>query len=286
LSERIASFAFAQPIFQETSIHIRRICHDPLKPDITQHLTSISSSLNANDDPASDFLPYGGRKSSVSFTSSHPDLIGTVGIPKTQGREPSMSYVGEGPLQVRRVSAGGGEDMVRVRGASLPCIPEVQGEGHPAAIPASQSPQVLTIRPTIPTMRLSAPPPPKKPMYRPDSVILTLTKSPSLTATSTTNSTSTMELESLMDGESPGGVFSAWHGFPPKTETEDTTGQGDHSSIKQPLRERQEGRRISSLKVTHLAESTDEGMQREEGPPVIPLPDGLDRQESGLGIII
>ncbi len=43
-----------------------------------------------------------------------------------------MSYVGEGPLQVRRVSAGGGEDMVRVRGASLPCIPEVQGEGHPA----------------------------------------------------------------------------------------------------------------------------------------------------------
>lgn len=108
-----------QSHFAQKSISVRRISINPAQPDVIQRVNSISSTLLAEDDPQSDSLPYGGRKSSIGGFMAYDEIVSEGGQVAIGERRPSVLNDPEGGVvDVRRVSVGGGEDMVRVRSAS------------------------------------------------------------------------------------------------------------------------------------------------------------------------
>ena len=266
LNERKGSFA--PPMFEEKAIKIRRISHNASEPDIFQMVKAFTSTLYSADDPGSEMLPFGGRKSSVpSIFSSMLIKFLPNEVMDAGERRPSVlsSSCGvEGELSVRRVSTAGVEEVVRVRGTSIPSITSNE---------ASLSPNVNP--PPTPATNLALPSFAQEPVDRRHSVTL------HFVGTSGHNVASE-ELESIrsVQSESFGGLFHAWRGFPPKSETSalPTALPAAVENISNSLREERRFSKVSGRgKITYLAENVygNEKVEQEEGPPVIPLPDAL-----------
>jgi len=227
-----------EPSFTPKTITIRRISPNPTQPDIIQRVNSLISSIHIEDDPNSDMLPYGGRKSSIPSLSSVKAVRGmSMGMSIEDGvmdageRRPSVLSCGDGQgLEVRSINAGGGEDVVSVRGAGAGDAPrESQG--------------------------LSFPP----------------------------HSTQQADRRA----KSPQGLFQAWHGFPPK-DTHVLTDQGDgiHPGPSL-LPEGTGGNGKNSQMVRDCELKQDHRWTGQAGPPVIPMPEGLEHdKEYGWGIAL
>lgn len=224
--------SFSQPVFEEKQILVKRVSVLPHQASTLQRVNSVASSLADSARPESDILPFGGRKSSIGSGSLGLTVEevseSVVGVGE---RRPSVMSAGEAllgessTLRIRRVSAGGEEDMIKIRGASvsstsphdsrfrLPVIEEVD-----TPLPSSkQFPPTMDSTPTSllqPVIQVPIPPaspeiPPeiiRKPSKRPDSLQIHHSNLPS-----SQNSTATP-----ITAEDKAGVFQAWRGFSSK----------------------------------------------------------------------
>ena len=192
LARRKASFA--QPEIDESVVTVRRISADPAQGDTLQRVNSVGSVLLSGANPSSDVLPLGGRKSSIGSTLTLGEM-GYIGSmicvgerrPSAEGLQPR-----DGCYSVRRVSAGGIEDVVSIRAPiqSLASLtgglvdPQDDGEEviQNAALAGpsgtSHSPIQLPVMPEVPIMEL--PPLSARKHRRPDSIDITLAAKPSL----------------------------------------------------------------------------------------------------------
>ena len=246
--ERLISFN--QPHFAESTLQIRRISAATDQPDVIQRVNSVASTLLAPAQPSSDTLPYGGRKSSIGSSFSYSTLnANDQGHLDIGERRPSvLTDPAIGLVNVRKVSAGGLEDLVRVRSASqsstarrkstlpsvdfsiiFPSTPPL-----PAAHPFSSTSLSHNSTVTTPTPFASqglAKSPAFKAHQRPDSLTLALHKdrgktSAVLAEVAPTTGSSTMALKSpsastSVDDPSTS-LFQAWRGFPTKSIEQDT----------------------------------------------------------------
>ena len=198
----LRKLSFAPPQFEETAVTVIRVSVDPDKDDVIQRVNSVSSSLNVQLDPTSDNLPLGGRRISVaSLYSTKSDM-----------QAPRR-------LNVRRVSAGGAEDVV-----DIPCAqPETALEAEEIVhTPASAPPPIPQLDPP-PSARSS------RKHRRPYSITITLKATPDLrsaplnTAAATKSAvepttgtpySATSPWTGFTADHSAGVVFEAWRGFP------------------------------------------------------------------------
>ena len=197
LAQRKASFT--QPEIDESVVTVRRISTNPAQADTIQRVNSIGSILVSAADASSDALPLGGRKSSIGSTLTLGE-IGYIGPMICVGdRRPSADDLPQenGSFSIRRVSAGGVEDVVSIMGPHQQLGALVErtvafkddGEevGHSAALPGpsgiTHSPRLHFI-PQLPKME--APPVTALTHRRPDSIDITLAAKPSLRSAPTT----------------------------------------------------------------------------------------------------
>jgi len=110
----------SQPHFAETTTRIRRISSDPSRPDTIQRVNSVASTLLTAPQPSSEALPFGGRKGSAGSWMDYSSLVALQAGQVAMGdRRPSaLSDPDSGMVSIRRVSVGGGEDVVVVRSGS------------------------------------------------------------------------------------------------------------------------------------------------------------------------
>ena len=279
LRERQASFL--QPILEEKRIVVRRISVGPGAPDIMTRVNSISSTLNFSDDPNPDLLPNQERKNSVlSVSSSIPKQNMRHDVVDMGERRPSvLSLDGGQSLQLRKVSVGGGEDILRIRGASVsswldrsltPPMPET----------ARLAPEEFIGHPS--NRRCNQAATHKKIVARPDSNALTHAHSLK-TDRDLENDPSVIEVRSPKTADSVGGVFEGWSGFPVKGIL--TSGrrmsplppEGDGGDD-----EMMDHAGMTKAKRAEAGVGCDEQAKEGfEGPPVIPLPFALQADRSG-----
>ena len=218
--------SFTEPHFEEKQISIRRISNGKQETDVIQSINSVTSTLNASSDPSSDHLPYGGRKSSIaSLSTGHSSISSKNGV--LNARQPSTTFgAGEGIIAVRRVSAGGGEDVLHVREASVSSdSPRDARFASVHDIRTQLSDRPLPIPPSGSAMPLAAPSPlktpgpPRKPLHRPDSIRLTSARLPItvIAHPEPVIPTSMHAVNTPQTTESIGGIFEAWRGFPKAT---------------------------------------------------------------------
>jgi len=250
--------SFAQPTFEERAISIRQISFSPSEPDVVQSIKCITSTLATTDDPKSDMLPYGGRKSSsASKTSGFPlqQVSGVVSSPSE--RQCLVAGTGDtedDKLELRRVSIGGEEDVVKFRSPSIALSTFRRKSSHVLTAPPSSMDPNNSSTPVPAFMPQS--PHPDQTTHKDMSL---------LGATELSEDSSAWEAPEDMPPtttESIGEVFHAWHGFP-ATETPEAV-----PSLRG-IQERPEKRcsmRFRAGKITHLAELTKmEGMSHAEG---------------------
>ncbi|WVQ84681.1 hypothetical protein IAT38_006836 [Cryptococcus sp. DSM 104549] len=136
--------SLSQPHFAEKSVSVRRLTHNPYAPDVISRVHSISSTLHTDisgssgeQEPAkasSEALPFGGGRRGSHASTTQPALLGYQGVEANSiahgvvavgDRRPSVLSGGmpdrkeSDTLSVRRVSAGGAEDVVCVKPASI-----------------------------------------------------------------------------------------------------------------------------------------------------------------------
>ncbi|ODO03590.1 hypothetical protein L198_02439 [Cryptococcus wingfieldii CBS 7118] len=122
--------------YVEKSIDVRRLNHNPYAPDLITRVNSISSTL-ASKEPAntsSDVLPFGGGRRASHASAVDPNRLGYQGVEANAlshgviavgDRRPSVLSGGlsdrreSDTLSVRKVSFGGGEEMVNVQAAGI-----------------------------------------------------------------------------------------------------------------------------------------------------------------------
>lgn len=255
-----------QPHFAEKITTVRRLSQVPGEPDKIQRVNSISSTLHQEADVESDTLPYGGRKSSVGSVLSHASIRGTEEGEVAMGeRRPSVLMDPmAGVLDVKRVSVGGVEDIIRVRSASqgdlqisstlervdssdpeeiLPSPP--LSSSHPFS--TSNQAKEAKIASAVP-FRLEEPPKSLlKKTFRPDSITLVKQKQSPIDFTQLTaqgeplTCISTIPLKSPYESFSPDSdqgtakIFEAWRGFPSKDGQSDTPTGDDPHGEDQPI---------------------------------------------------
>ena len=280
LRERQASFT--QPAFEEKCITVRRISVNADTPDQITRVKSISSTLSFSDDPSPDLLPNKERRNSIlSISSSIPKHSMTHDVVDMGERRPSvLSLPGGHSLQVRKVSVGGSEAIMRVRGASF-SSPLDQSLTRPTS-PIARLASKESIRPngTRPN-NVAATRPPKRLAARPDSNVLTHARSPKSDLDFEQNP-SVIDVRSPNTADSVGGIFEGWGGFPAKADVTDRR----RMSASPPEHGGEDGKSVDHGGMLKAKEDAGvrcvvEAERGIGGPPVIPLPFALREKESG-----
>lgn len=238
------------------------------RADVVQRINSIASTLVIPHETSPDTLPLGGRKSSLGDAPDYRSMEKSGGaVSMGERRLSALTDPNEGVLNLRRVSAGGEEVVIRVRSASQSeestsgpttidfsepmetIVSPAPSLSHPFSAIASTRSDVL---PPLSSFKLLSPPQtsraPGSKTAQPDSIALAKNKvsdmspapamaQPDTTDKSTTSSETAASVEALKSAtdtsarsgasQSPDDFFLGWQGF--LQPAHPTLPQGGHS---------------------------------------------------------